>query len=1074
MNLRDLPRRAALLGLAAGFLGIAIVANGFLGGESGPPAASATPSRGHGIPARVPWTTSRITGSPEPPHPYRIMPAFPRLAFKNPLLITSAPGTDRLFVGEHAGKLYSFRPDRAVARADLFLDLTAELHSWEQKKIKGVGAVYALTFHPQFARNRYCYVCYVLDSKQNGEQLPQGSRVSRFRVTKTDPPRCDPKSEKVLITWLAGGHNGCDLKFGRDGYLYISTGDGSSPNPPDALDTGQDLSDLLSSILRIDVDHEDKGKPYAIPADNPFIKTPKARPEIWAYGFRNPWRMSFDRKTGDLWVGDVGWELWEMVYRVRRGGNYGWSVMEGRQPVRPDSRRGPTPILPPTLDFPHTEAASITGGYVYRGKRFPELHGTYLCGDWVTRKVWGTRFDGDRQVWHKELAQGTQRIVAFAEEHQGELYILDYEDPGKIYQLEPNPAAKKGRTPFPRKLSDTGLFASVKDHRPAPGVVPFSVNAEQWADHATAERFLALPNRSAVKVYDQPIAIPGGFYSGQVFFPRDGVLARTVSLELESGNPGSRRRLETQILHFDGTLWRAYTYAWNDAQTDATLVPAAGMERAFTVIDRHAPGGRRRQHWHFHSRAECLTCHNPWTGPPLAFTPAQLDRDHRFGDVVDHQIRALRHAGLVELYHRDEESGKTTSLSQLSTFRLTNPYDQTASLRARARSYLHVNCAHCHQFGAGGTADLELRAQTPLDDTKTLEVHPVQGTFDIPGGHILSPGDPYRSVLYYRMAKLGRGRMPHLGSEIVDERGLRLIHDWIRHLPIRKGERALLDRLRTLDEPGVLAQERASRSRRLAGLAQEIARAQGRDRAAAADYLEAEAREKTEAPARARARTTDRTDVIRRLLSSTSSALMLARAMAEDRVPSSIRPQVLAVAAALPSPTVRDLFERFLPDDQRVQRLGTVIRPESILRLKGDAARGRELFFQTATLQCSNCHRVGGKGNSTLGPDLSQITRKYNRAQILESILEPSKTIDPKYVAYLVETKRGQSHTGLLVARTGREVVLRTVEDKEVRIRAAQVASVVPLKKSLMPDQLLRDLTPAQAADLLEFLTSLK
>src|SRR5262249_8466711 len=153
----------------------------------------------------------------------------------------------------------------------------------------------------------------------------------------------------------------------------------------------------------------------------PFVKTPGARPEIWAYGFRNPWRMSFDRLAGDLWVGDVGWELWEMVYRVQRGGNYGWSVMEGRQAVRPNSRRGPTPILPPSLDFPHTEAASITGGYVYRGKRLKDLVGAYICGDWVTRKLWGTRFerigkanipaaelasspvtefDGDRIVWH--------------------------------------------------------------------------------------------------------------------------------------------------------------------------------------------------------------------------------------------------------------------------------------------------------------------------------------------------------------------------------------------------------------------------------------------------------------------------------------------------------------------------------------------------------------------------------------------------------------------------------------------------------------------------------------------------
>ena len=197
--------------------------------------------------------------------------------------------------------------------------------------------------------------------------------MSRFTVTKTDPPRIDPASEEIVITFLGGGHNGGDLHFGPDGMLYISTGDAASPNPPDPLNTGQDSSDLLSSILRIDVDRKDAGKNYAVPKDNPFVGMKDVRPEIWAYGFRNPWRMSFDRQTGDLWVGDVGWELWEMVHRVEKGGNYGWSIMEGPQPIKPTQKIGPTPIRPPMIELPHTIAASVTGGYVYRGKKFPEL-----------------------------------------------------------------------------------------------------------------------------------------------------------------------------------------------------------------------------------------------------------------------------------------------------------------------------------------------------------------------------------------------------------------------------------------------------------------------------------------------------------------------------------------------------------------------------------------------------------------------------------------------------------------------------------------------------------------------------
>jgi putative heme-binding domain-containing protein len=969
--------------------------------------------RPYGLTERVLWTTSRVTGSPEPPPPYRIVRAFPKLTFQNPLLLVRAPGTGRLFVGEHVGKLYSFPNDESAAKADLFLDLTKELSSWDKNgKVKGVGAVYGLTFHPQFAKNRYCYVCYFLESK-TGEQLPEGSRVSRFQVTDADPPRIDPKSEKILITWLGGGHNGGDLHFGPDGYLYVSTGDGTDPNPPDKFDTGQDISDLLSSVLRIDVDKEDPGKAYRVPPDNPFVNLKGARPEVWAYGFRNPWRMSFDRATGDLWLGDVGWEKWEMVYRVKKGGNYGWSVMEGPQPVRPEAKRGPTPILPPNIAYPHTEGASVTGGYVYRGKRLKDLVGAYLNGDWMSRRIWGTRFDGDKITWHKELAKGTGQIVAFGETDDAELYFLNY-DAGTVSKLEPN-AAKDNSADFPRKLSETGLFDSVKDNRPAPGVLRFSVNAEQWNDHATSERWIGLPGRSGIRFLDKPIHVDP-YFNTRLVWPRDAVLARTFTMEMERGNPQSRRRLETQLLHFDGINWHGYTYRWNEDQSDAELVPASGADRELTVTDAKAPGGKRKQTWHYPGRGECMQCHNPWAGNTLAFTPDQLERNHDYGGVVDGQLRSLMHVGIL----LPEKSGDANKEPAAPRPRLVNPHDSSADLPARARSYLHVNCAHCHQFGAGGTTEIELRFDVPLDRTKTLDVRPTQGTFEIHSASVITPGDPYRSVLYYRMSKLGNGRMPHIGSEVIDERGLQLIHDWIRGLSVHKDEAALIERLCAADG---------------------------------------------KAP--------ERTEALNMLLATPTGAMMLAKALADERIPSSVRPQVLTAATARPEPQIRDLFERFLPDEQRVKRLGAVIKPEQLLALKGDAARGKELFFRTGAMQCINCHRIGDKG-STLGPELSQIGKKYSKAQILESILEPSKTIDPQYVTYLVETTDGKVLTGLLAKKTAEEVVLRTAEDKEVRVAAAKVERLVPQQKSLMPELLLRDLTAEQVADLLEYLAGLK
>ncbi len=270
--------------------------------------------------------------------------------------------------------------------------------------------------------------------------------------------------------------------------------------------------------------------------------------------------------------------------------------------------------------------------------------------------------------------------------------------------------------------------------------------------------------------------------------------------------------------------------------------------------------------------------------------------------------------------------------------------------------------------------------------------------------------------------------MPHIGSEIVDDLGVKLIHDWIRQLPIRKEERGLMEKLRASGDPAAQARDREEAEEQIKKVATEIARSQGRDAITPEDRQKAELQFKA-LTGKAKSKTEEQREIIDQLLSSTSGAL--------------------------------------------IKRLGSAIRPEQILSLKGDPSRGKELFFKSTVLQCVNCHRIAGTGN-TLGPDLSESGKKYTKSQILESILEPSKTIDPKYVAYLVETTDGKVQSGLLVEKTDKEVVLKIVGDKELRIPAAKVQTVAPQRNSLMPELLLRDLTAEQAADLVEFLASLR
>ncbi len=940
-------------------------------------------------PIRQTWTTSKVTGSPEPPAPFKVVQAFPKLKFDHPLLMAHSSELKRMFVGEQNGVLYSF-PDKPDAKADVFIDLRKDLKTMHLlPKAKEIELLYGLAFHPQFEQNRQCFIAYTLKAKERGQQLENGTRISRFTVTKTDPPRADPASEEIVFTFLQGGHNGCDIHFGPDGMLYISTGDGSGPNPPDPRNTGQDITDLLSSILRIDVDHKDEGKTYGVPKDNPFIKMKDARPEIWAYGFRNPYRMSFDRKTGSLYVGDVGWDLWEMVHRIEKGGNYGWSAMEGPQPIK--EKLGPTPIIPPLIALPHTLACSITGGRVYHGKKFPELEGTYIFGDWETRRMWAARFEGDRVKEMPEITRPVVRVVAFGENQDGEIFFLDY-DRGTIHTLERNDQGSQNLK-FPAKVSETGLFSSVKDHSPAAGVVPFVINARQWQDGATAVHWAAFPGTSGATLYQNGKPIPGfvDWHNFRMHFPKDAVLLRTLSLD--------DRRIETQIMHYDGLDWHGYSFAWRDDQSDADLVPPDGAEKVLS-------GRKDERVWQFHSRSQCMSCHNNQTEYAHAFLPAQLNRN---GPDGRNQLVALGELGLLR---RADDDGKILPAFDAKTAagerKLVDPHDVRQPLQARARSYLHANCGHCHMEHGGGTVSLRLNENAALNDMKALGVRPVRGYFGLPDARIIQAGDPTKSTLYFRMAKFGRDRMPHIGSDLPDEAGLKLVADWITGLG-KNPHKPEMKEAENVDQ----------------------------------------------------------------LLAKPASALLIARKIGQGEYSTAERERILAAASKLPPGPVRELFEGFFPQPDRALRmLGNSPRPSTILAQKGDSARGEKLFW-SQTINCAKCHKVGDKGTPA-GPDLTTIGKSRSRPELLESMLEPSRRIEPKFAAYIIRTQDGRSITGIVTRRDEKTITLRDGEGKEMILAGNEVEEMKPSRISLMPAGQLASLTAQEAADLLEYLANRK
>ncbi len=362
------------------------------------------------------WSAETTTGKPNP---------------LRPIVLTHAgDGSNRVFVAIQQGTIHVFANDQKATETKVFLDIQDRVKYNDNTNEEGLLGV---AFHPKFKEKGEVFVFYT-PKKENKVNV-----VSRFRMSKTDPTKLDPASEEQIIRFenkLFWNHDGGTICFGPDGFLYVIHGDGGQGGDPQA--NGQNLGVLYGKILRLDIDKKDEGKNYAVPKDNPFVGKKGVLPEIWAYGIRNIWRMSFDKKTNKLWAGEVGQNLYEEINIIEKGGNYGWSVRESLHPFGPKGVGASKDMIDPIWEYHHDIGKSITGGGVYRGKALPELEGHYLYADYVSSKIWALKYDetAKRVTANRPIKDPAKPILSFGEDEQGEVYFLTVSAAGKgIYRF---------------------------------------------------------------------------------------------------------------------------------------------------------------------------------------------------------------------------------------------------------------------------------------------------------------------------------------------------------------------------------------------------------------------------------------------------------------------------------------------------------------------------------------------------------------------------------------------------------------------------------------------------------------
>lgn len=366
------------------------------------------------------------TGQPDQDVPVIIEEAYPQLTFTRPVDLQHAgDNSNRIFVVEQRGVISVFQNDAEAEEKSTFLDIESQVEDEGNEE-----GLLGLAFHPDYENNGngYFYVNYTASN-------PDRTVISRFQVSSSDQNKADEGSELILLEFEQpySNHNGGQVSFGPDGFLYIAVGDGGSGGDPQ--ENGQNLQTLLGTILRIDVDNQEGDMNYGIPSDNPFVNNSEgAREEIYAYGLRNPWRFSFDAENGQLWTGDVGQNSYEEIDIIENGGNYGWNIMEGFHCFEPDTDCDETGLKMPVYENDRSAGdVSITGGFVYRGPTIQSLEGLYVYADYVTGRIWTLDNSNPDSPVNNELIRAPFPISSFGVDQDNELYICGFD--GKIYRF---------------------------------------------------------------------------------------------------------------------------------------------------------------------------------------------------------------------------------------------------------------------------------------------------------------------------------------------------------------------------------------------------------------------------------------------------------------------------------------------------------------------------------------------------------------------------------------------------------------------------------------------------------------